>query len=224
MEVRLAPLCFFCFFLFYYKRKPDLVISRKTLDRSPSAESFFSNNVDDERERDAGRGDGSLGDGAQGCPLPARRPVLPAAGARAGCLRPVHIGRGTALCAQRQSAVPAWQPPPGPRAGAAGRAAGVGDAPRCQLTGPSCQHAPRVQQGLLAAVARPAMAHAARSFSASSLAERVALHHGKPDKTMQKMIDEGHFKVLGRPCPAAFLHAASCAVGAAVVRKVRATD
>lgn len=52
------------------------------------------------------------------------------------------------------------------------------------------------KQGLLAAVARPAMAHAARSFSASSLAERVALHHGKPDKTMQKMIDEGHFKHL----------------------------
>jgi len=29
-----------------------------------------------------------------------------------------------------------------------------------------------------------------------SVAERVALHHGKPDQTMQKLIDAGHFQHL----------------------------
>jgi hypothetical protein len=62
-------------------------------------------------------------------------------------------------------------------------------------------HYPYLAQGL---VVRPAVPHAARSFTAVSLAERVALHHGKPDKTMQKMIDQGHLKVWAPLLPAAF--------------------
>jgi hypothetical protein len=46
------------------------------------------------------------------------------------------------------------------------------------------------------------VAHGARAFSTGSrdmhmsVAERVALHHGKPDQTMQKLIDAGHFQHL----------------------------
>ena len=32
--------------------------------------------------------------------------------------------------------------------------------------------------------------HSVRSFTTMTIAERVALHHGKPDQTMQEMIDE----------------------------------
>mmetsp|Transcript_87071 Transcript_87071/g.127331 ORF Transcript_87071/g.127331 Transcript_87071/m.127331 type:complete len:185 (+) Transcript_87071:26-580(+) len=35
-----------------------------------------------------------------------------------------------------------------------------------------------------------------RDFSTLSVAERVALHHGKPDQTMQRMINAGEFQHL----------------------------
>lgn len=60
---------------------------------------------------------------------------------------------------------------------------------------------PLCRQGVAPATARQgvtifARGTATRSFATMSIAERVALHHGKPDQTMQKMIDAGHFQHL----------------------------
>lgn len=52
------------------------------------------------------------------------------------------------------------------------------------------------------AVANSSALRGVRAFATGSrdmhmsVAERVALHHGKPDQTMQKMIDAGHFQHL----------------------------
>jgi hypothetical protein len=57
-------------------------------------------------------------------------------------------------------------------------------------SGALCESVTQILQGLVTAVARPMAVHSVRSFTTMTIAERVALHHGKPDQTMQKMIDE----------------------------------